>query len=212
MEENKFQADSDYTAKTCTLSRKILLEIKDLLAGIAFPLIVMLVISSTILAYASYTKDIAVSLIALIGGEIMITAALVVFGRANGGAAYRKTVLNAQKRGLGSTDVTVVCKTGEYALWKGVLIGAVLCMPFLIFQTIELCYANSVCSFCLQYMCGWAYFPFSYLGESYQALNFIMIILPVAAHTLGYHLGKLKQQKIQSAIAEQNSAKKGRKK
>ena len=65
MEENKFQADSDYTAKTCTLSRKILLEIKDLLAGIAFPLIVMLVISSTILAYASYTKDIAVSLIAL---------------------------------------------------------------------------------------------------------------------------------------------------
>ena len=150
--------------------------------------------------------------IALIFGEVMLGAALVIFGRANGGEAYKKTVLHGQKRELGNTEDIIVCKTGEYSIWKGVLIGAILCLPFLIFQTIELCYSNSVCSFCLQYMCGWAYFPFSYLGKNYQALNYILVIVPIGAHTLGYHLGKLRQQKIQQAIAETNPQKKGRKK
>lgn len=177
------------------LKRKVLLEIKDILIGVAFPLILMLVISSTILVYASYADDLAVSLIALIGGEIMLTASIVLFGRANGSAAYNKTLLNAQKRELGSTDEKVLCRTGEYALWKGAIIGFILCIPFIIFQIIELCVDNMVCRFCLQYMCGWAYFPFSYLGTSYQALGFIMIIFPVGAHMLGYHLGKLKRIK-----------------
>ncbi|MCM1438172.1 MAG: hypothetical protein NC131_03015 [Roseburia sp.] len=198
--------------RTVPLSRKILLELKDILAGVAFPLIVMLVISSTVLAYASYAADMAVSLIALIGGEIMIVAALIMFGRANGGEAYRKTFLHAQKRALGNTEDAVVCKTGEYSIFKGVIIGAILCLPFLIFQTIELCCHNSVCSFCLQYMCGWAYFPFSYLGKGYQALNYILVILPVAAHTVGYYLGKQKQLKVQRAEEETNPDNKRRKK
>ncbi|MDE7083625.1 MAG: hypothetical protein K2O81_00115 [Clostridia bacterium] len=212
MEKNNNQIEDTVGGQAVPLSRKLLLEFKDILAGVAFPLIVMLVISSTILAYASYAADLTISLIALIGGEIMISAALVIFGRANGGEAYRKTVLHAQKRALGNTEDIIVCKTGEYSLWKGVLIGAILCLPFLIFQTIELCYSNAVCSFCLQYMCGWAYFPFSYLGKNFQALNYILVILPVGAHTLGYHLGKIRQQKIQQAIAETNMEKKGRKK
>lgn len=191
--------------------RKALLETKDILIGVAFPFILMLVISSTVLAYASYTDDLAVSLIALIGGEIMIAASLVLFGRANGSAAYNKTLLNAQKRELGSTDESVICRTGEYALWKAAVIGLILCLPFIIFQTIELCADNSVCRFCLQYMCGWAYFPFSYLGTSYQALNFIMIILPVGAHMLGYHLGKLKRLKAKE-YEETHAPKKRRRK
>ncbi len=177
------------------LKRKVLLEIKDFLVGLAFPFMLMLVLSTTILAYACYTKELTISLIALIGGEIMLVSSMVIFGRANGSTAYNKTMLNAQKRELGSTDERVVYRTGEYAIWKGVLIGFILCIPFIIFQIIELCVHNSVTSFCLQYMCGWAYFPFWYLGKDYQALSFIMIILPIGAHTLGYHLGKLKRIK-----------------
>ena len=177
------------------LKRKVLLEIKNFLLDLAFPFMLMLVISATVIAYASYTDDLAVSLIALIGGEIMLAASLVIFGRANGSTAYNKTMLNKQKRELGSTDERVVYRTGEYAIWKGVLIGFILCIPFILFQVIELCVHNVVTSFCLQYMCGWAYFPFHYFGAGYQALGFIMIILPVGAHTLGYHLGKLKRIK-----------------
>lgn len=198
--------------RTVPLSRRIWLECKNMIADVAFPFIVMIVLSTTIISFASYSADLGISLIALIGGEIMITAALVVFGRANGGTAYGKTVLNEQKRSLGSTDEKVVCRTGEYALWKGILIGAVLCLPFVIFQVIELCYDNSVCNFALQYICGWAYYPFSYLGKGYQALNFILVILPIAAHTTGYYLGKLKQIKVQEAVAERQANKKRRKK
>lgn len=191
--------------------RKVLLEIKDILTGLAFPFILMLVISATIIVYASYADDMAVSLIALIGGEIMIAASLIIFGRANGSAAYNKTLLNAQKRELGSTDERVVCHTGEYEIWKGALIGFILCVPFILFQIIELCVHNVVTSFCLQYMCGWAYFPFSYLGTDYQALGFVMIILPVGAHTLGYHLGKLKRLKAKE-YEETNAKNKRRRK
>ena len=210
MEENDNQINAG--GQAVPLSRRALLEFKEILADIAFPLIGMLVISSTVLMFASFSVDLGISLLALIGGEIMITASLVIFGRANGNAAYGKTVLNTQKRALGSREEKVVCKTGEYALWKGVLIGAILCIPFVIIQIIELCYDNTVCNFCLQYMFGWGYFPFSYLGKSYQALNLIMVILPITAHTVGYYLGKLRQIKIQEAVAEKNANKKRRRK
>lgn len=214
MEENKeIETGACGQEQAVPLSRRVLLEVKDMLAGIAFPAIAMLVISSTVIMFASYSGDLAVSIIALIFGEVMLGAALVIFGRANGGEAYRKTFLHGQKRALGSKEETVLCRTGEYALWKGVLLGAILCVPFVIFQLIELCYDNTVCNFCLQYIFGWAYFPFSYLGKSYQALNFILVILPIGTHTLGYHLGKIRQQKIQQAVAEKNEKKKkGRKK
>ena len=189
-----------------TASRKAFLEFKDILASVAFPMIVTLVLSTTILAFASY-DDLLISVIALVGGEIMFTAAMIVFGRANGSAAYRKTLLNAQKRELGSTDERVICKTGEYALWKAAIISLIVSAPFIIFQTIELCWSNKVCSFCLQYTCGWAYFPFSYLGKSYQALNYIMLILPFGAHMLGYYLGKLKCMKNHDWEEEERSRK-----
>ncbi|MDE6075335.1 MAG: hypothetical protein K2G26_02750 [Clostridia bacterium] len=193
------------------LKRKVLLEVKNFLIDLAFPIMLMLVISATILSYASYTDDIAVSLIALIGGEIMLAGALVIFGRANGSTAYNKTMLNAQKRELGSTDEKVICRTGEYAIWKGVLIGFILCVPFIIFQIIELCVHNVVTSFCLQYMCGWAYFPYFYFGAGYQAFSFIMIVLPVGAHTLGYYLGKLKRLKAKEYEETDTKGKRRRK-
>ncbi|MDE6691064.1 MAG: hypothetical protein K2K04_03755 [Clostridia bacterium] len=196
---------------TVPLSRRMWLELLEILSDVAFPIIGMIVINTTIISFASY-HDFTTSILALIGGEIMMTVALVIFGRANGNAAYNKTVLNNQKRALGSTEEKVVCGAGEYALWKGVLIGAILCIPFVLLQIIELCYHNAFCEFCLKYVCGWAYYPFSYLGKGYQALNFIMVILPIAAHTVAYYLGKLKQIKIQEAVAAKNASKKRRKK
>lgn len=195
---------------TVSASRKILLEAKNFLADAAFPMIVTLVISSTILSFASY-DDLAISLIALIGGEIMLSAALVMFGRANGSAAYKKTLFNAQKRDLGSNDERVLCRTGEYALWKAAVTALIISIPFLIFQTIELCYANKVCSFCLQYMCGWAYFPFSYLGKNFQGLNYITLVLPFGTLMLGYYLGKLKCIKNRDWEEEERERKRRRK-
>ncbi|MDE6558180.1 MAG: hypothetical protein K2K39_03630 [Clostridia bacterium] len=196
---------------TVTTSRKILLEIKDLLIGVAFPMVAILVISTTILVYADYAReDLLISLFALIGGEIMLTAAFITFGRANGSSAYKKTLLHAQKRGLGSKDERVICKTGEYALWKAAVIALILSLPFIIFQTIELCYSNVFTSFCLKYMCGWAYFPFSYLGKQYQGLNFIMLLLPLGTHMLGYWLGKLKVIKNGNWEEEERSKKSGK--
>ncbi len=190
--------------------RKFLFEVKDMLAGIAFPFIVSLIFSATIISFAAYEGDLGVSLVALIGGEALFIASLVVFGRANGMAAYKKTVLNEKKRSLGSSDERVVYHTGEYRLWKGIFLGFAICIPFLIIQTIELCVDNTFCSFCLKYLFAWAYYPFSFLGESYQALNYIMVLVPVGVHTLGYFLGKLKEIKVQEDLASQELERKGK--
>lgn len=190
--------------------RKVLLEIKDMLMGTAFPFILMIVLNATIISYASYKEDIFVSLLALIGGEIMFIASLLLFGRANGANAYRNTVVHEKKRELGTSEETALLGTGEYALWKGAVIGGILLIPFLIFQTIELIVPNAFCSFCLQYACGWAYYPFSYLGDGYQGLNYICIIIPVGAHVLGYYWGKLRQINVDKRFGEAGHKKKGK--
>lgn len=210
-EEANSAERADRPVPAVSAGRKAWLEIKDILVGLAFPLIVSIVLSSTILLYA-YTADLTLSLIALIGGEIMLVASLVMFGRANGSAAYDKTLMNAQKRELGSTDERVICHTGEYAIWKSIVIALILCAPFIIFQTIELCYHNSFTEFCLKYICGWGYFSCHYLGKQYQALNYILVAMPIAAHTVGYHLGKLRRIKIQELREAELGKKKGRRK
>lgn len=184
-----------------------------MLAGLAFPFMISLIFSASIIAFSAYNGDLTVKLIALIGGEVMFVAALIIFGRANGAAAYRKTILNDRKRALGSSDETAVYATGEYRLWKGFLLGFIITVPFIIFQIIELAAPNSFSKFCLQYMFAWAYCPFASLGESYQALNFIMVLMPVGVHALGYYLGKLKQIKVQQELESQElESKKKRKK
>lgn len=191
--------------------RKLWLEFKDLMAGVAFPIIIMVILSCTVIAFASYDKDLSVTLLALVGGELMLAAALVYFGRANGSEAYRKTVENGRKRALNSSDEQAVYHTGEYALWKGIVTGLIVCVPFIIIQSIELCFDNAFCNFCLQYIFSWAYYPFSFLGKGYQALNYILILLPVGTMTLGYYLGKLKQLKIQEELAKTNPDRANRK-
>ncbi len=208
MENNYVLEEITYSKK-----RKFLFELKDIFAGTAFPLMISVLFSATIIAYSSYRDDLGVSLLALVGGEALFIISFVIFGRANGAAAYRKFVLNEKKRELNSSDERAVYHTGEYALWKGALIGFLVALPFIIIQIIELAVSNVFCSFCLQYVFAWAYCPFSYLGEEWQALNFIMVLLPVGVHMLAYYLGKVKEEKIQEQIAiESQKARKKRKK
>lgn len=193
--------DEKEPVKKRSKGRKFVLELKDLLAGVAFPLIVTIIFSSAIISFAS-TSDLALSIIALVGGEIMLIGALIIFGRANGSNAYKNTIEHAQKRELGSSDEKVLYGTGEYALWKGAVIALMVCVPFIIFQTVELIVPNTFTGFCMRYVFAWAYYPFSYLGAKYQALDYIMIILPVGVHMLGYYLGKLREMKIRAKLAE----------
>lgn len=206
MEDEIFTQEITYNKK-----RKVLLELKDILAGVAFPFVLMIVLSSSVITFAA-SEDIVIYLLATIGGELLTVGALIIFGRANGSAAYGKTIENIQKREIDSKDERVYYRTGEYAIWKAVVIGAILCVPFIIFQTVELCYDNSVCTFCLKYIFGWAYYPFYKLGKDYEALNYIMILMPIGVHTLGYYFGKLKRIKIQKALDKTNMEKKGRNK
>lgn len=197
--------ENDFGLERITYSkkRKILFEIKDILAGIAFPFMVSLIFSSSIIAFSAYDGDLAVKLLALVGGEIMFVGALIIFGRANGASAYRKTIMNDGKRALGSSDERAVYATGEYRLWKGFLLGFLITVPFIIIQIIQLAAPNVFCKFCLEYLFAWAYCPFGFLGEKYQALNFIMILIPTGVHALAYYLGKLKQIKVQEELESQ---------
>lgn len=208
--------DGQYELEQITYSnkRKVLFEIKDILAGTAFPFIVMIVFSSTIIAFAS-VEDTVLSLIALIGGEIMLIAAFVAFGIANGAAAYRKYVLQEQKRELNSSDERAVYRTGEYALWKAFVIGFLTTLLFVVFQIIDICAPSlSFVEFILKYACAWAWYPLGVcnLTHSYAALNLVWITVPVAAHVVGYIFGKKKEIKAQEKLAEENTKRKGKKK
>ena len=74
MEDEFFTQEITYTKK-----RKVLLELKDILAGVAFPLILMVVLSSSIITFAD-SEDIMIYLLATIGGEILTIGSLIVFG------------------------------------------------------------------------------------------------------------------------------------
>ncbi|MGN0806775.1 MAG: hypothetical protein ACI4MC_07025 [Candidatus Coproplasma sp.] len=202
MEDNLFEEKAvfEYSSK-----RKIWLEFKDLMAGCAFPLIIMVIFSSTIITFSTGAElDLTVRLISVIGGELMLAAAFFIFGRANGSEAYKKTVENSRKRELNSSDEKVAYRTGEYALWKGAVTGFVICIPFIIILAVQLGVKNSFCSFMLQYVFSWGYAPFSFLDEGLAALSFISVLFPVGIMTLGYYFGKLRQIKIQEALAKTN--------
>ncbi len=200
MENNTELEETTYSKK-----RKILFEIKDILAGAAFPLIISAIFSATMMVFANGNEvDLAIKLISIIGGELLLAVAFFVFGRANGSEAYKKTVENGRKRELNSSDEEVVYRTGEYALWKGAVIGLIVCIPYLIILTVEICVDNSFCMFCLQYIFAWGYAPFSTLSRAYMPLAYIMILFPLVVLTVGYYLGKLRQIKIQEQLAKTN--------
>lgn len=179
--------------------RKILLEIKDLLVGAAFPFIMMIVFGTSLSMFGA-VPDTLIRLLAVIGGDLFIVGAIFVFGKQNGSVAYRKFVLGEQKRSLNSTDEKAIYKTGEYSLWKGFVIPLIGCVPYIIIQIISIASPNSFTTFMLEYIFGWAYFPVTLLGGN-QAFCLFLIALPVAAHAIGYAVGKVVEEKAQAKIA-----------
>jgi hypothetical protein len=190
--------------------QKVWWEIKDLLAGAAFPFIILIIFSTSIMMFAEY-NDLAVRILAIVGGLLLIIIAYIIFGRQNGATAYRKFILGTKKRELGSSDKKAIYATGEYAIYKGFLIGFITTIPYIILQAINLIVPNTVVEFLLMYACGWAYYPFKFFGAP-EAVNFVMILLPVCVHALGYILGKIKETKIQEKIAEESAKFKKKKK
>lgn len=178
----------------------ILLEIKDILVGAAFPLMLQLVLSASVIMFADANGEIEIQAFALAVGEIMLIAAYVIFGRQNGISAYRKTVISSKKREMQSNDEKVYYRTGEYAIWKGVVIGAVTTIPFVLFQFIHCLAPNKFCEFILKYAFGWATYPFIVFGVEATWLNFIWIIIPVGVHTAAYFWGGYRERKRQELL------------
>ena len=191
--------------------QKILLEIKDFLVGAAFPFMLQLVLSVSVILFADAQGELAIQVFALVVGEIMLIAAYVIFGRQNGISAYRKTTLTQKKRDMGSTDVNVYYKTGEYAIWKGIVIGAISTVPFILFQFIQCLAPNTFCEFLLKYAFGWAAYPFKVIGVETEWLNFIWIVIPIGVHTGAYYLGG-RQEKKKQELLEKAQEIKGKKK
>lgn len=192
--------------------QRVLLEIRDFLAGAAFPFMLQLVLSASVILYADYNDEPVIAGIALAAGELMLMAAYFIFGRQNGSSAYKKYVVTQKKRDMQTAEVKAYYKTGEYALWKGVVIGLVSVLPFMLFQFIECVAPNTVCEFILKYAFGWAAYPFIVFGVDIQWLNFIWIIIPVGVHTAAYFWGGLKEKKRQLIVAQAQEQKEKNKK
>lgn len=193
---------------------KIRGEILDLLAGAAFPFMLMLILSATVIGFISYggKEDIALKAVILVAGELLLVAATVIFGKQNGASAYKKSIQNGTKRETGSQELKVVLRVGEYALWKGIVIPLIVCVPFIIINIIYSAAPNKACEFIMFYMFGWAYYPFGLMNLS-PWLNFIWVIPYVAVHAGAYVYGGKTERKKQEIIANQNeiTAKRGKK-
>lgn len=188
--------------------QRILLETRDFLAGAAFPLMLQLVLSASVILFADANGELAIQAFALVVGEIMLIAAYVIFGRQNGISAYRKTVVMGKKREMGATDAKVYYKTGEYAIWKGIVIAAVSVIPFMLFQFIQCLAPNKFCEFILKYAFGWATYPFFVFGVETSWLNFIWIVVPIGVHTAAYFWGGYSERKKQELLEKAQEIKK----
>ena len=186
--------------------KKFLLELKDMLAGAAFPIMLQLILSASVILLASYTDEIGLSIAALVFGELLLAGAYIIFGRQNGIVAYRRTVQNNKKREAGSNEDRAVLHVGEYGLYKGFVIALISCVPFIIFQIINGAAPNKPCGFILKYAFGWAWYPVELINLSganlSEWLNLIWIVVPVAIHALAYFLGAKKEEKKQLLVAK----------
>ncbi len=180
--------------------KKFLYEIKDLFEGAAFPLMIMLILSASVISFSS-TDEKALSAVILVFGELLLIVAYIIFGKQSGVVAVRRTVQHEKKRQIGSGDLKVKFKTGEYALYKGFLIGFISCIPYIIVQIIGSSAPNKICDFLLIYAFGWAYFPLSYAGVT-GWLNLLTVIPLTCVHAAAYYLGAKSENKKQAKVAE----------
>jgi hypothetical protein len=194
-------------------AKKILLEFKDLLIGAAFPFMLMLILSASIISFVAYGgEDFGIKILILIVGEVMVYAAIFIFGKQNGATAFKKTLQNTKKRQVNSQDVSARLYVGEYAVYKGILIPLIACVPFIIFQFVQAVAPNDVCKFVLSYALGWAYFPFR-IAELSDWLNFLWLIPFTGVH-LGAYIwgGKVEKKKLEQLAAADEAKDKKKKK
>ncbi|MCI8734057.1 MAG: hypothetical protein HFE40_00690 [Clostridia bacterium] len=193
--------------------KKALLEFRDLLAGAAFPLMLMMILSATIFSFIGMVgkEDVGLKILILIVGEALLIAAYVIFGRQNGVTSYKKKIANTNKRKLNSSDLRSKLYVGEYALVKGILTALISCVPMVIILIIESAYHNQVCEFIMMYVFGWAYYPFKMLNLP-VILNLVWIVPLTAVHTAAYVWGANKEKKRQEIIAKAEESKAKRKK
>ena len=183
-------------------------EIRDLLAGSAFPIMLQLVFSASIILFAdSSLGELALQIVALVFGEGLLIGAYLIFGRQNGIAAVRKSVQNVTRR-ENSDDIKAHFRVGEYALWKGFVIGFITCVPFILFQFVQGVYPNVVCEFILKYAFGWATYPLDFAAVS-DWLNLVWIIPLTCVHAAAYYWGGALERKRQQKVAD--AAPKGKK-
>ncbi len=193
-------------------NKKFWLELKDLLVGAAFPVMLMLIFGATILSFCS-AGELPIRILVLVIGEAMLAVAYFVFGRQNGIAAARKTLSHSSKREAFSEDLQSRLYVGEYALWKGFVIGLISCIPFIIFQLIGAAAPNSVCAFVLKYCFGWAYYPLSFADGVSGFVNLVWVVPLCCLHAGAYAFGAAQERKKQSKLAQAQDLKgKNRKK
>lgn len=199
-----------------TNSKRRWMEFCDLLAGVAFPFMILIIFSSTIIVFGTASEGgLPLQIVITVVGELMCIGALVAFGRQNGIVAYKKTVSNQTARQKGVADISAQYGIGEYAPFKGYLIGLLTASMFLLLQTIECIVHVNVLYFILAYACGWAVQPFTLAGFAPSSpIHYVMLIVPVVASGLGYMWGGKQEQKRHLALQKANEVakKKGGKK
>lgn len=191
--------------------KKLWFEIKDMLSGAAFPLMLMAVFGATIIQWVESADDAVMRGAILIIGEIFLIVAYCIFGRQNGIVAYRKTAAQSKKRELGVDDIRVNWHTGEYAPYKGFIIGFITCIPYMLFEIIECSAPNAFCRVVLSYGFGWAYYPFRLLGLS-GWFGLLLTIPLTGIHALAYILGAHGERKKMELIVAAQQGGKGKRK
>lgn len=176
-----------------------------MLAGAAFPLMLMLIFGASILGFTDSVEELALKIVIVVVGEAFIVAAYVIFGRQSGVTAMRRTVQYTKKRELGTDDFKARAHVGEYAIYKGIVIGAISCIPYVLVQIIGGAAPNTVCDFLLKFVFGWAYFPFTIGGLS-AWFGLILIIPLVGVHAIAYVWGGAAELKKQQKITEMQAS------
>lgn len=174
-------------------------EFFDICAGIAFPMIVQLMFSATIIIFADYVgTSLWISILALVIGEGFILAAYYLFGNKSGSVAYTNFVVAEQIRVDGQPDYK---RGGEYAPYKGFLIGFISTIPYLIVHIFYCIFPNaSFLEFFLYFGFGWAVYPI-YLGtQSISAFSMLLVIVLTVVHGVGYIVGKKQEFKRREAV------------
>ncbi len=164
-------------------------EVRDMLLGAAFPLMLQIILSVTFIGMTSSlisTEDIALSVVMLVIGELFLAGSYVVFGRQNGITSVRKILNHDKKVEIGSKDREAVFGTGEYSAYKGFAIGFISCVPYIIVQIIQCAFPNTFCDFLIRYAFGWASIPLSFVNGISQWLNLLFVLFPVIVHGVAY--------------------------